>query len=211
MFKRSRILALLAVLAVAPMALGQLASASHAPPAAAEASAGQEKGGDIMGVDRNQAIWTIAIFLVLLGVLYPTAWKQVLAGLKAREERIRRDIADAEAARLKAEETLKQYAARLETAEQQVRDMLSKATFEGEKIAAQIRSNSQKESEELKQRALRDIEAARKQAVREVYEQGAGLATSVAEKILRRQLNPDDARDLVNQSLQQLQDAASES
>ena len=31
------------------------------------------------------------------------------------------------------------------------------------------------------------------------------LATDVAEKILRRNLNPDDQRDLVNRSLEQLQ------
>src|SRR5882757_4021001 len=48
-----------------------------------------------------QALWVIAIFVVLLAVLYSTAWKHVLAGLKAREEGIRKNIADAEAARLK--------------------------------------------------------------------------------------------------------------
>src|SRR5512132_128505 len=37
------------------------------------------------------ALWVLIIFLVLLAVLYPTAWKNVLAGLKAREERIRKD------------------------------------------------------------------------------------------------------------------------
>src|SRR4051812_4489478 len=32
----------------------------------------------------TSAIWVIIIFVLLLAVLYPTAWKQVLAGLKAR-------------------------------------------------------------------------------------------------------------------------------
>src|SRR5688500_17169442 len=31
-----------------------------------------------------QALWVVIIFVVLLAVLYPTAWKNVLAGLKAR-------------------------------------------------------------------------------------------------------------------------------
>src|SRR5579875_2068399 len=43
-----------------------------------------------------QAVWTIIIFVILLAILYPTAWKNVLAGLKKREERIRGDIAAAE-------------------------------------------------------------------------------------------------------------------
>ncbi|HLL91094.1 MAG TPA: hypothetical protein VK324_17475, partial [Tepidisphaeraceae bacterium] len=61
--------------------------------------------------------------------------------------------------------------------------------------------------EEAKERAMKDIDAARKDAVREVYEQTAVLATNVAEKILRRSLNAQDQRDLVDQSLNQLQAA----
>ena len=59
------------------------------------------------------AVWTLIIFLILLGILYKGAWKNVLAGLKGREERIRNDIAQAEAARAKAEATLKEYNAQL--------------------------------------------------------------------------------------------------
>jgi len=137
-------------------------------------------------------------------VLYPAAWKNVLAGLKAREERIRRDIADAEAARTRAEATLKEYNTQLAAAETRVRDMLAKATAEGETIAAGIRTRAQQEAEDTKQRATRDIEAARDQAVAELHQQAAVLATTVAEKILRRNLNPEDQRDLVDRSLAEI-------
>jgi F-type H+-transporting ATPase subunit b len=150
------------------------------------------------------AIWVIVIFLIMLAILYPTAWKNVLAGLKAREERIRKDIAEAEAARVRAESTLKEYNTQLAAAETRVRDMLTKATAEGETIAAGIRTRAQQEAEETKDRALRDIEAARGQAVAELQAQAAVLATAVAEKILRRNLNSDDQRDLVNQSLAEM-------
>jgi F-type H+-transporting ATPase subunit b len=151
------------------------------------------------------ALWVVIIFVVLLAVLYPTAWKGVLAGLKAREERIRKDIADAEAARGKAEATLREYNSQLATAEGRVRDMIAKATGEAERIAASIRAHAQQESEEIKERANRDIETAKNQALSEIYEQTANLATNVAEKILRRNLNADDQRDLVKSSLDQLQ------
>ena len=152
-----------------------------------------------------QALWVVIIFIVLLMILYPTAWRNVLAGLKKREERIRKDIADAEAARAKAEATLKEYNAQLATAEAKVRDMLATAHADAEKLAASIRMRAQTESEEIKERATRDIEASKNQAIREVYEQTAVIATSIAEKILRRNLNADDQRDLVNRSLEQVQ------
>lgn len=151
------------------------------------------------------ALWVVIIFVVLLVVLYPTAWKNVLAGLKAREERIRSDIAEAEAARSKAEATLREYSAQLATAENRVRDMINSASAEAQKIAAQIRTQGEQEAQASKERATREIEAAKKQALSEIYEQAATLSTSIAEKILRRNLNADDQRDLVASSLEQFQ------
>lgn len=160
--------------------------------------------GELIDPNIGSAIWVLAIFLVVAIILYNTAWKNVLVGLKAREDRIRNDIADAEAARVKAEDTLRQYDSRLADAEQKVRDILEKAAVDAEKIGTSIRMKAQEESEEAKERATKEIEAAKQTALTEIYEQTANLATSVAEKIIRRNLNPDDQRDLVNQSLQQL-------
>ena len=81
--------------------------------------------------------------------------------------------------------------------------LLSSAAVEAEKIAAGIKMHAQQEAEEIKEKALREIDAARTSAIGEIYQQAATLATNVAEKILRRNLNPDDQRDLVNQSIEQ--------
>jgi F-type H+-transporting ATPase subunit b len=151
------------------------------------------------------SIWVIVIFVIMLAILHQTAWKNVLAGLKKREQRIRQDIADAEASRTKAEATLRQYNEQLATAEGKIRDMLAKAQADSEKIATNLKMQAQQESEEIKNRATREIDAAKNQAIREVHEQAAELATSVAEKIIRRSLNAEDQRDLVNRSLEQLQ------
>jgi F-type H+-transporting ATPase subunit b len=66
---------------------------------------------------------------------------------------------------------------------------------------------AQKDAEEAKDRANRDIEQARKSAVADVHRHAADLSTAIAEKILRRNLNADDQRELVNSSLDQLQSA----
>ncbi len=150
------------------------------------------------------ALWVVVIFLIVLAILYPTAWKNIMAGLKAREQRIRGDIAAAEDARAKAEANLKEYNNQLATAEQRVREMIAAATADGEKMAAQIRARGEQEANDVKDRATKEIEAAKKQALTEIYDQTATLATSVAEKILRRSLNADDQRDLVTRSLEQV-------
>ena len=151
------------------------------------------------------AVTTLVVFALLLAVLGKFAWGPISSGLKAREDKIRKDIADAEAARARAESTLSEYNQRLATAEQQVRDLMTKAAADAEKIATNVRMQAQKDSEEIKDRASRDIDAARKQAMAEFREYAATVATNAAEQILRRNLNADDQRDLVNRSLDQLQ------
>jgi F-type H+-transporting ATPase subunit b len=153
----------------------------------------------------EQAIWVLLIFILLVAILYKTAWKNVLAGLKAREARIRKDISDAEAARLKAEATLKEYTDKIALAEGQIRDMLTGARTEADKIATGVKMNAQQDVEEIKERANKEIETAKTAALSEIYQTSAELATMVAEKILHRQINANDQRDLVSQSLDQLQ------
>jgi F-type H+-transporting ATPase subunit b len=161
--------------------------------------------GDLMAFDWLSAALVLVIFLGVVIVLYKTAWKNVLAGLKAREDRIRSAIADADAARAKGEAALKEFNAKLATAETQAREILSNAAIEAEKLANGIRTRAQQEAEEAKERTMKEIESSKRQALTEIYEQTAALATSVAEKILRRNLNADDQRDLVRQSLDELQ------
>ena len=150
------------------------------------------------------ALWIVIIFVVLLAILYPTAWKNILTGLENREKRIREDIANAEAARVRAEGTLKEYQAQLATAESKVREMISSAVTEGEKMAAAIKARGQQEAEETRTRAIKEIETAKKQALAEIYHQAAELSTSIASKILRRSINAADQQDLVRRSLDEL-------
>jgi F-type H+-transporting ATPase subunit b len=159
----------------------------------------------LLSFDIGSAIWVLVSFSILLAILTKTAWKPALAALQAREERIRGDIRNAEEARAKAEATLKQYAAQLATAEEQVRQMLAKAVADGEKIAANIRTQAQAEGEAEREKTRKEIEAAKRQAIREVYDQTADLATTIASKIIGRALIAKDQQDLVAETLGQLE------
>jgi F-type H+-transporting ATPase subunit b len=149
-------------------------------------------------------VTTLVIFLALLYILSKYAWGPIVSGLKAREDKIRKDIKDAEEARLRADKTLKEYQAQLATAQKQIQDLLAKASADAQTLATSIRMNAQQEAEEAKERNEREIEASKNQAIAEIYEQAANLATTLAEKILRRNLNADDQRELVRSSIEQL-------
>ncbi len=207
MFKRILFLLTLCAALLVPSARllaadegGDAHGATHSGPEYHLLPEGAEEGKQAI----YSAVWVLVIFIILLCVLYPTAWRNVLEGLKKREARIRGDIADAEAARSKAEGLLKQYNEQLAAAEARSREMIAAAATQGETLATQIRMTAQQESEEIKERTTKDIEAARDAAIREVREQAGNLAIMIAEKIIRRNLNANDQQDLVRESLAQL-------
>lgn len=204
MLKRIAIALLMTVALARPLRAAEVTPAP-APNAVAAPDAAPEKEHQLMDPDVESGIWTLIIFFILLYVLNKFAWKNVLGSLKGREERIRNDIAQAEEARIKAEATLKEYNAQLAAAEARGREILAKATTDALALAERIKTEAEKAAHDRGQRAAKDIADARDQALREIYEQAADLSTRIAEKILRRNLNADDQRDLVAQSLEQVQ------
>jgi len=198
--KRSRLILLAAafVLIAAP-ALSLAAEAEEAPPSLVKSFS--ESG--------ITAIVTLIVFVTLVVVLTKKAWGPIAKGLAAREAKIRKDIADAEEARAKAEAVLADYNRQLADAEARGRDILAKAKTDADALAAQIRTRGQQEAEEARERATREIEEAKNQAIHEIHQQAATLATTVAEKIIKRSLNANDYRDLVDQSIGELQEMKS--
>lgn len=150
------------------------------------------------------AITTLIVFLILLAILSKVAFGPIAAGLKAREDKIRSDIDNAEKAHASAAKKLKEYEDRLAKADSDAREILTKATSDAQKTTAALTAQAQKDIEELRAKSLRDIENDKKAAIAEIHEVTVTLSTSIAEKILKRSLNADDQRDLVRSSLEQL-------
>ena len=207
----TRIARLLSLLILATLVLLARPALAADPPVekagAADAHHDDPKASLLRGPTEGfiTALTTLVVFLGLVVILGKFAWGPIAKGLQDRENKIRRDIEEAEAARARAEATMKEYQAQLATAEAKVREMLAKASVDAEQIGTNVRTRAQQEAQEIKENATREIDSARRDAVKQVHDQAAILATSVAEKILRRNLNADDQRDLVESSLEQMQ------
>ncbi|MEI8196889.1 MAG: F0F1 ATP synthase subunit B [Phycisphaerae bacterium] len=171
-------------------------------------AAGEEKAKDpLMEETKNISsyVFTILVFLVLLVILRVTAWKPILQGLKSREESIRDSIAAAGKARDEAARTALELESRIAEAQRQGAHALVQAKADALKLADGIKAQAETESAALKERALRDIEAAKQQAIAEINGHAADLGTAIARKILQRNVTVEDQQRLVDESLAQLQ------
>ena len=167
-----------------------------------------EHGGDaapnIFSGDLAMAFWTILLFVILLAVLGKWAWGPILTGLQKREEHIRLSIEDAEKARSDADKALAQYQQQLSEAQGQAQAIIEKGRTDALQLAEQLKQQAQDEAQELRHRAQHDIVSARDQALQEIYDQSAQLATDLAGRIINKNLDPQDHRRLLQESLTQL-------
>ena len=149
-------------------------------------------------------IVTILIFLALLAVLAKFAWKPILTGLKNREEAIRDSIEAAKKAQEDAKRTTAELEAKMAEVQRQAASQLAQARVDAQKAADAIKAQAEADSAALKERTIREITAAKQQALSEINTHAAELGTAVARRILQRDINPGDQQKLVDESLAEL-------
>src|SRR4051812_14267749 len=101
----------------------------HHDPGHGNAGAGLES---MTEVRTDLAVYTFAVFLVLLAILSFTAWPKISKALLEREKRIEANIAAAEAKHEEAKRLLAEHEARLATAAGEVRALMEEARRDAE-------------------------------------------------------------------------------
>lgn len=151
------------------------------------------------------SIVSLLVFGIVFAVVATVAWPKIAKGLDERATKIREEIAAAESARKQAKQALEQYERSLADARAEAQKMLEKTKAEQQALAAELKTKAEAELGAMKDRARRDIDSAKRAALDEIYTHTANLATSVAAKILQREVTPRDQQRLVEESLAQLQ------
>ncbi len=67
-----------------------------------------------------------------------------------------------------------------------------------------MRDRNEEQLVEMKQRATRDLEGAKRAAITELHAEAASLATEIASRILKREISAADQQQLVDESLGEL-------
>jgi F-type H+-transporting ATPase subunit b len=131
-------------------------------------------------------------------------WPKVSKGLDDRNAKIVGEIKAAEEARAAAKKAQSDFERQLASAREESAAMIKQARADAQRVADELKARNEQELAERVSRANADIEAARKAAVAELHAQSAALATDIASRILRRQVNDQDNQRLVQESLQEL-------
>ncbi len=150
------------------------------------------------------AVTTLVVFTVAFVILYIKVWPQIIKGLDDRQGKILEEIESAEKARRQANAALAEYKESLDAAKKEAANMINNARADAKATADELRRRNEVELAEMRERATRDITAAKQAAITELHGTAASLAASIAGKILQREINADDQRRLVDESLREL-------
>lgn len=156
----------------------------------------------------DEGFWTgvtaIVLFIVVFGLLSTMVWPKIVAGLDERNNKIVGEIAAAEQARKQAKEALDEYEKNLAAARAESQKMLEETRAQQSQLAAQLKASADIELGAMREKALAEIEAAKKQALGELYSESVNLATTMAGKILQRQVTVDDQQRLMDESIAEM-------
>ena len=151
----------------------------------------------------DASFWTATAFVSFLALLaYLGVFKSVIAGIDARSEKIRSDLAEAEALRDEARRVLAETQAKVKAAETDARAIVDQARKEAESFAATSRKDFQEFMARRRAMAEDRIAQAEAQAIADVKAAAADVAIKASEIVLSRELRGAKGEALISQRLQ---------
>lgn len=144
--------------------------------------------------------WQVVTFLVVLLLLSKFAWKPIMAALREREDNIDAALSMAEKAKLDMQSLKADNERLLNEARAERERILKEATEVANSLVEGARTKATEEGQRLIEQARVSIENEKKAALTEVKNLAATLSISIAEKLIRHELQDEQAQRALVQS-----------
>ena len=171
-------------------------------------AAAQEHGaGDSpnpLEIRYDTALWALVVFVLLLVILRKTAWEPILEGLQKREDTIKSAVEEAKRAHEETKRVTAEFQREMAQKMAEIPKILEEARRDAEQLKEEMRTQSAKEIQTERQRLRREIETAKDQALHELWNQAAQLATLISAKAIGRHISEEDHRRLIDETVAEL-------
>jgi F-type H+-transporting ATPase subunit b len=154
----------------------------------------------------NELIWGAVAFLVLLFLMYRTAWPQIDKLYRDRRAGIEGKLEQAEKEREEADQLLQEYRERLTAAEDETQRILEEARANAERVRKDLLAKAESDAERQLERARQTIRSERDQAIRQLRGEVGALAVELASRVVEDSLDRDRQLRLVDRYIDRLGD-----
>lgn len=158
----------------------------------------------LLSVNPGAIIWTIINFLVFLFIVIKILGKPITQGLKAREEKITKDIEDAERTNDEARKILEEAQKKIDNAQKEMADIVATGRKQAENLLQKANEEADKARRDKVEEAKKEIERNKEQAIKELRSEVADLVIQATEKILDEKLDKEKHYKLVESYIEKL-------
>lgn len=169
-------------------------------------ASGEEGGSSgLLSVNPGLAFWTVLTFLLLLLILKKFAWKPILSALDEREQKIKDSLLMAEKANEEARQMIEENKKQLLLAEDEAKKIVDQSRIYADKLKSQLLEESKAQSQKLIANASQEIERKKLEAFDELKNQVADLSLSIAEKILKQNVDKNSNAEMIKKYIDEIQ------
>lgn len=152
----------------------------------------------------NELVWGTISFALIVGLLWKLAWPGLKKTMNDRTEKIRDDLAAAEASREEADQVLSGYNTQLAEARQESARILEEARQDADAVRSERIAAIDGEIAEMRQRAAAETEASKAQAMADLRGEVTSLALGAAERVVEANLDDATNRALIDSYIDQV-------
>lgn len=159
-----------------------------------------------LGVNPWTALLTLANTIALFLVLKKFLFKPVMKMIEDRQQEIDTMYDEADKAKENAKTIQAEYEQKLSVATETSEKMVKEAVARGKDREEEIIRQARADAAAIMDKASADIAQEKKKALNDAKDEISGIAMSIAEKVVGRQLNDADQSELIDQFINELGD-----
>lgn len=156
-------------------------------------------------LDIGKTIAMIGMFLLLFPVLNYFYFRPLGEAISNRTSELERTFTEAEELRQRMEEMRTEYEGRLAAAEAQAREQIQAQIREAQDLRDQLRAEAVQQAEELKKRALEDIEREKDKIVGDLRLHVVNLTLQATERLVGENVDDAKNRKLVEEFIEKVE------
>ena len=162
---------------------------------------------EIISVNLWQILISLANLLLIYIILKKLLWKPVKKVMDQRQAMVDDQFAAAEAAEEEANRDKAEWAARLATADAEADARIQAADETARRHGDRIVADARAKAQGILRQAEAEAALERQKAEAGIKQEIAAVGTQLAEKMLEREINPEDHRQMIESFLDEMGDA----
>jgi len=146
----------------------------------------------------------LVAFILMIAVLWRWAYPAIAAAAEGRQKLIAEQLAEAEKRNREAEQRLKDAEAKLADARAQAQEVIAGAARSGDQLREELKAKGEEDAKRQVEKALKEIEGARQQALQSVRTEVAGIVLEVTQKVIGEVLDGKSHQKLIDEAIREV-------